>query len=215
MKWLQVTAVVKVGNEMACNPYLKRILLWAVWIAAGCVFYTLNLKISYSKGLYYSVLVGYNIGWNFEEDYDTVTEYYSIGHMIVGICAVTVLLEEYIQNILNSDTQWYKVVIERENYDNAPDFLTRMKHGFNLHKYTIVPSIIWVGVLVVGSIMAYTHTEWSITDSCFFTTSTLFAGGFAKVPDDFSNFQYFCGISHFIPWCYFELILTISLRCKQ
>ena len=162
-------------------------------MSIGCVFYTHNLSISYSKGLYYSVLVGYNIGWNFEENYHPSTKYYSIFHMIVGVCAVTILLEEYIQNILNSDTQWYQEVIRREKYDSSTDVIERLTNGCILHKYTIIPSIVWVGVLIMGSIMAYIHTEWNLADSFFFTISTLFAGGFAVVPEEFSNFQYFCG----------------------
>lgn len=177
-------------------PYVKRFILWALWLGAGCFFYVANLNISYSKALYYSVIVGYNIGWNFEEEYHPSTEFFSIAHMIVGICAVAVLLEEFIQEILNTDTQWYQTVIQREKYVAAVetrDFLSRMKFGFELHKYTFVPLIIWCCLLAGGCISAYVYTSWSVSDSCFFTISTLFAGGFASVPDTFSNFQYFCG----------------------
>ena len=175
------------------KAYFKRVVLWVIWLCAGCIFYTVDLDISFSKGLYYSVLVGYNIGWNFEEDYHPITEYYSIAHMIVGVCAVTILLEEYIQNILNTDTHWYQSVLDKEKYTGAVGISSRVKHGIMMHKYTFIPTFIWVGVLVGGSIIAYVNTEWSAADSCFFTISTLFAGGFATVPDDFSNFQYFCG----------------------
>lgn len=167
--------------------------MWAIWLSTGCVFYALNLNISYSKALYYSVVVGYNIGWNFEEDYYNSTEYFSIAHMIVGICAVTILLEEYIQNILNTDTQWYQTVIEKEKYVTATSAWSRLKYGVMFHKYTFFPLLLWFGVLAGGSISAYIYTSWSVTDSCFFTISTLFAGGFAVVPESFSNFQYLCG----------------------
>jgi hypothetical protein len=116
--------------------------------------------------------------------------------MIIGVCAVTILLEEYIQNILNTDTQWYHAVIDRERYTvavNNRDFVSRIKFGILLHKYTFFPVLLWLGVLAMGSVTAYLYTPWSVTDSCFFTISTLFAGGFATVPDSFSNFQYFCG----------------------
>lgn len=178
------------------HPYLRRFLLWSLWLLTGCVFYSLDLRVSYSKALYYSVLVGYNIGWNFEEDTHHVTEYFSIAHMVVGVCAVTVLLEEYLQHILDTDTQWYQAVLEKEEYMRAVqsgDVKKRLKYGVLLHKYTIFPSLLWLGVLVCGSVSAYLYTSWSVADSCFFTLSTLFAGGFAVVPDTFSNFQYFCG----------------------
>jgi hypothetical protein len=178
------------------NPYFKRTFLWVIWLCAGCIFYSVDLDISFSKGIYYSVLVGYTIGWNFEEDYHPITEYYSIAHMVVGVCAVTILLEEYIQNILNTDTHWYQAVLNREKYKEAVDIVSRIKHGLILHKYTFIPVFIWMGVLTGGSVMAYIYTEWSAVDSCFFTISTLFAGGFASVPENFSNFQYFCGGWH-------------------
>lgn len=175
------------------NPYFKRILLWVIWLCAGCVFYKVDLNTSYSKGLYYSVLVGYNIGWNFEEETHLRTQFFSIGHMIIGVVAVTILVEEYLQNILNADTEWYHAVIERENYVAAVGIFDRIKLYYVMHKSAFIPVSIWVGILVGGAIAGYIFTDWSGLDSCFYTISTLFAAGFVQVPDKFSNFQYFCG----------------------
>ena len=76
------------------------------WLYGGALFFCLVGNITFSRGLYISVSVGYGIFWA-EPEYTPLLKAYSVVHLLLGSCMVACAMAAFARSIVESHKKWY------------------------------------------------------------------------------------------------------------
>lgn len=88
--------------------------LWVVWLVIGAVAYKTVLDVSWAKGFYMAVNVGYSIGWgDVSEEGNSSSQWFSIFFVLCGSSFVAAALGFFAQSIVTDQDNWYTNELHR------------------------------------------------------------------------------------------------------
>lgn len=81
--------------------FLRPIILWILWLIMGSCFYAnADFEGNYCKGFYYSVNVGYSIGWELDET-TQASFFFSTVYIWFGATAIAAVVAMLMESTLN------------------------------------------------------------------------------------------------------------------
>jgi Ca2+-binding EF-hand superfamily protein len=167
------------------------------WLYGGALVYSLVGQISFSRGLYISVSVGYAIFWA-EPHYTPLLKAYSILHVLFGSCMVACAMAAFARSIVESQKKWYLDSLLRQAMTDAArtdeiwdDIVAYVNYWYPKLK---VP-LLFVTWATLGIIWSCIYVEWTFIDGLYFVTSGLATGGMWPIPPDSPEwFFFFVGV---------------------
>jgi len=103
------------------DPYVQAFLVWLMWLLAAALFYCLKMNLSFYRGFYMSVNVGYAIYWS-QEETDGIEKAFSVCHIIVGQVIVSFALAAFAHTLTNSSKEWYSAESDKEEVSSPVKF---------------------------------------------------------------------------------------------
>lgn len=169
------------------------LLVWVTWLTIGTIFYGANdFNHNYYKGFYYSVNVGYSIGWGVLDELSQGSYAFSIFYLLIGATLISGSLVYLIESIVSSNEAWFKNItndtrktssstISRSSsrmkviYDNS--YIKRIKTSLSNNTSQAFMIIIWLVWILFGTIWSCYVIEWSVIEGIYFALSSLSTGG--------------------------------------
>ena len=96
------------------DPHVQALLAWLLWLSLAALFYCVKMELTFYRGFYMSVNVGYAIYWSQEES-DAVEKAFSVLHIVVGQIMTSFALAAFAKGLTNSTKEWYSSEIARNN----------------------------------------------------------------------------------------------------
>jgi hypothetical protein len=88
------------------DPYIQSFLGWLAWLLLAALFYCMKTNLSFYRGFYMSVNVGYAVYWTDEES-DDIEKAFSICHIILGQVVASFALAAFARGLSNTHNKWY------------------------------------------------------------------------------------------------------------
>lgn len=184
--------LIKAWNE---GP-LQIFLAWLLWLFIGTVFYAnVNFQGSYSKGFYYTVNVGYSIGWGVLHDKTTGCKLFSILYVLIGALFVSRWLSYLLENAIDDkendssgNSAYNKYQLRKRLEQNNP--FSKYRILSNMYVYCVLNSgsllviYLWCLYILVGMSWSVGQIDWSLVDGLYFAVSSLSTGGLWGIPED-------------------------------
>ena len=162
------------------------------WLLIGTVFYTYNLDLTWSKGFYMAINVGYSIGWGYPSEVSYQTRIFSIFYILVGASAVAASLSFFAKSVIKSSKDWYSNALYQEQYKHSSNFekytLWAKLHETSLKFIAIWP--LWILTLMTFSLLT---VKWDWTQAIYFAISSLSTGGLWPIPKDSPDWYFAFG----------------------
>lgn len=152
--------------------------IWAVFLLIGTVFYAYYEDYGWSKGHYYAVNVGLNIGWNWSLEESDGSKVFSILYLLLGYFLISCFV------VFVGD-----MVISRAGRLDGETNKNDSEVGGQL---SIILQIVaaWLLYVSVGVIWSTQLLGWSVLDGFYFSLSSLSAGGMYSIPDGTDDYVY-------------------------
>jgi heme exporter protein D len=175
---------------------LKSYLAWAVWLIIGAIFYAnVNFNGDYSIGFYFSVNVGYSIGWGVFHDHSTLCKTYSIFHLLIGALFASRGLASVIESTIHENENAYEKFRKQNRLLQRNPFV-KYPSLSNLYVWTAMNSsslfviCLWIAIVIFGVIWSRESIKWPVIDSFYFSLSSLSTGGLWGIPQDSPSYYF-------------------------
>lgn len=173
--------------------FLQALLAWVLWILVGTIFYAqVNFNGNFFKGFYYSVNVGYSIGWGVFHDNSNICKVFSIFYLLVGAVFVSRWLAYLLELAISEHDSSYEQYVIRTNMlaDNvclqsryfkwfSPYYVWM---AMNSDKLFVI--YIWLLYVTFGAVWSYIAVKWPFIDAMYFSVSSMSTGGLWGIPHD-------------------------------
>lgn len=170
---------------------------WLTWLLVGTLYYSnVNFGGNYAHGFYYSVNVGYSVGWSGLTDYNTASKWFSVFYLLVGALFLTRWLVFLVENAVDDSRQYE---IERRRVEEQ---LRRVTWLFGTPRQICVYLVsnhqkllivyFWFIYVFLGAFWSCYVIEWPFLDGLYFALSSLSTGGMWSVPLYSKDFVYGC-----------------------
>ena len=169
--------------------------LYSTFLLVGTLFYTYYEGYGWSKGHFYAVNVGMNIGWGWTEEESDGSKAFSIIYLLVGFTLLA-LFVVIIGEQTYSGEQRRKALVRHLEYVELqreveaglvqPESLgQQLLRFFRQHTIPLHLFVAWLLYVAVGVIWStLVVEEFSVLDGFYFILSSLSAGGMYSLPDD-------------------------------
>lgn len=165
------------------------VLSWFLWLFVGTVFYGVHdFEKNFYKGFYYSVNVGYSIGWGVLHDKDDLSKLFSCAYLLVGAIFVSRWLAYLLERaVKDQHNNIHESLIIRKNIA-----ITSGLKGWRLKIYTwlvinhsnVIIIYLWLVYWVFAAIWSCADIGWSAVDGIYYAVSSMSTGGLYGVPAD-------------------------------
>ncbi len=154
-----------IRNQWECGV-LKPILAWVTWLMIGTVFYSnVDFDQSYSKGFYYSVNVGYSIGWGVLHEPKDGSKLFSTVFLLIGATAISGWLAYFIEHTIDHKDKWYEDIALEKYLDTI-----RIHYGIagKVYAYVVVNApkishvLIWLVYIIFGVIWSCRYNQFRV-----------------------------------------------------
>jgi len=174
---------------------------YAIFLLVGTSFYAVSEGYGWSKGHFYAVNVGLNIGWNWDEEESDGSKTFSIFYFLTGYTALA-LFVVFIGEQTYSGERRRKALVRHlecvelqreveEGLAQPESFFQACLRVFRQHAiplHLVVVFLLYVAVGVIWSTLVV--EEFSVLDGFYFILSSLSAGGMYSLPDDSPEYLY-------------------------
>jgi hypothetical protein len=175
--------------------------LYSTFLLVGTLFYTYYEGYGWSKGHFYAVNVGLNIGWGWTEEESDGSKAFSIIYLLVGFTLLA-LFVVIIGEQTYSGEQRRKALVRHLEYvelkreveaglvqpESLGQHLLRFFRQHTIPLHLFVAWLLYVAVGVIWSTLVV--EEFSVLDGFYFILSSLSAGGMYSLPDDSPEYLY-------------------------
>lgn len=179
---------------------LKSFLYWTVWMICGTSFYSLvNFDGNVSQSFYYSINVGYSIGWGVLHDHNSASKAFSMFYLLVGATFVSRWLAFIIENAIKIDENSvddYIITKSLRDKSTIRNWILRECYIFMvIHHTRLFVIYIWIVYIFLGTLWSCLTIKWSLIDGLYFALSSLSTGGLQPIPVDSPNWMFvFVGV---------------------
>lgn len=169
--------------------YWKPLLLWAIWLVVGTIFYAIQNENGWVLGFYMAVDVGYSIGWGYPSEISDNNMVFSIFYILGGASLVAASLSAFAQGCISSSKSWHVTILKDEEIKNS-DIFSRSRYWIISHQQNLLPIafwLIWVGILAI-----YTCNKigWSVVQGIYCAVSSYSTAGTWPIPLNASDETY-------------------------
>ena len=172
--------------KLTLRSYLIYFLIWSCWLLTGVLFYTYYDNFGWSKGLFYAVNVGYNVGWStptMEEDENS--KIFSIFYLTSGAIGLAVTVVHIAGIFFRSKDKWYTIYLKTTTaLRNELSTWEYIQFWYEQHQFSINMSILLVVFIVFGVVFTCIVIGWDVVDGVYFTLASLCSAGLDSLPDD-------------------------------
>lgn len=177
--------------------------VWSSFILIGTAFYGFYDDYNWSKGIFYAVNVGFNIGWNWTLDESQNSEIFSIFYLLTGFFLLTLAIVYIGEVAIEKKSTWLASYTsmrldarQRELGLMSPSTFEEDFRAFASANYVTISFcfalVIWI---LVGTAWSCWTVGWTFVDGLYFALSSLTAGGMKSLPDDSPDWYYgFTGV---------------------
>jgi hypothetical protein len=173
---------------------------WVLWIAVGTIFYAeYNFAGGYAKGFFYSVNVGYSIGWGILGDYTDGCKLFSVAYILIGAVFATRAIVSLAENAVKENESVHEQLLMRRILKSQTSLqgLSADYHIWavmNAGRFFVV--YVWIVYLFLGVAWSCSLVkEFSFIDGLYFSLSSMSTGGLYSFPEDSSALVYvLCGL---------------------
>lgn len=161
---------------------------WIIWMAVGTLFYGLvDFNGSFCKGFYFSINVGYSIGWGVLHEWTPWSKLFSVGYLLVGAIFVSRWLAHLIEHALQeSDDAYDQLLIQQRLRSSlkAKGLWAEVYIFFVMNNSRLFTIYLWVVYIFFGVAWSIGAVGWSTIDALYFSLSSMSTGGLQGVPAD-------------------------------
>jgi hypothetical protein len=202
------------------DPYIQSFLGWLAWLLLAALFYCMKTNLSFYRGFYMSVNVGYAVYWTDEES-DDIEKAFSICHIILGQVVASFALAAFARGLSNTHNKWYatesaKVEVSRarratlervrsfgskraaagDEKDGASiSFMTTLLNFLSTKAKQFYTHhrvhVFFLLYLVFGVVWSSFAVGWPIVEGLYFAITSLSTGGHWAIPEDSDDSIYF------------------------
>lgn len=152
----------------------------------GTLFYAYYNEFGWSRGFYYAVNVGYNIGWSTPSmTEDDNSKIFSIFYLISGTIGLAVVVVHIAGVFLTSKDKWYTTYLKmtRALKDELSTW-EQIQWWYEQHQFSANMTIILIILIVFGVVFSCIIIGWNAVDGFYFTLATLSTAGLDSLPED-------------------------------
>lgn len=167
---------------------LPVITAWLLWMSVGTVFYAhTNFSGSYCKGFYFSINVGYSIGWGVLHEHTAGSKLFSVAYLLVGAIFVSRWLAYLIETAVKDQQGAYEQLILRKHLQRS---ITLTGISAQVYIFMVMNNAklfiiyLWVIYIFFGLSWSIGAVGWDFTDGLYFSISSMSTGGLQGVPED-------------------------------
>lgn len=180
---------------------LKHLIAWIMWLLIGTFYFgTEEFDSDYCRGFYYSVNVGYSVGWGVLSVKKDSTKIFSIFYLLVGSISVGFWLARLVENVHVKLSEWEPHLERIRQLQLHERGLHGVVSGFCDEFLPMIQSvyyiIVWILYIVFGTIWSMNIYGWSVVDGLYFSVSSLSTAGLLGIPIDAPSWE-FCFIGLF------------------
>lgn len=167
--------------------------LWAMWMAMGTIFYSVNNGYDVGQAFYMSVNVGYSIGWGYPADPSHESKIFSVIYVLIGSSAISAALGMFANHIVADRDSWYEDAIQ------LAEFKKTLETGTTFHKIyawieynwlQLKPLLYFFGFVFGATAWSMHYIKWPFIDGLYFAISSMSTGGLWAIPADAPDWQY-------------------------
>jgi len=166
--------------------------VWLGWLVVGTLFYALHLNVSFSKGLYMAVNIGYSIGWGDIPETTIGSRVFSTFYVTIGASFVGLALTFFADAVVADHDNWYANQKQEEEFQNTmaipntPRNILRKIYAFTVYEWKQVRAIIvwlfWIAFMVGYAMIGI--PEWKFNEALYFAVATCSTGGHYSIPEN-------------------------------
>lgn len=179
------------------SPLWNYGLAWLVWMITGTIYYShVNFHGNYAHGFYYSVNVGYSVGWSGLTDYNVPSKAFSVVYLLIGAIFLTRWLVFLVESAVDDKSQREESRYQTERHIRrtsrlyGPLLNAYIYLSVNSDKLLIV--YIWFLYVLLGTWWSCFVIGWPLLDGLYFSLSSLSTGGMWSIPLKSPDYVYAC-----------------------
>jgi hypothetical protein len=173
---------------------LQPFIAWLVWLLVGTIFYAnVDFNGNYYKGFYFSVNVGYSIGWGVLHEYHQSSKVFSIFFLFIGAVAISRWLAYLISTAIYDKENAFENLDLHRNIELNCKLTGRLKTicvFITIHWGKLFIVYVWVLFLTFGAIFSCLTIGWSATDGVYYSISSMSTGGLNGIPVDSPDYLF-------------------------
>jgi hypothetical protein len=159
---------------------------WILWLLMGTLFYAnFNFEGNYAKGFYYSVNVGYSIGWGVLNDNSTACKAFSVVYILIGAIFVSRWLVYLIEKTVeeSNDSAAHKIIADNiRRTSKLKGILLELFIYIVINNSKLFVIYIWFLFVIFGTLSSCYIIGWSMIDGLYFSISSMSTGGLWGIP---------------------------------
>lgn len=181
-------------KELKENTSIKYAIAWALWVLMGTLVYAnINFDGNYAIGFYYSISIGYSIGWGVFHDKSTPCKVFSIIYILIGATFVTRWISYLIERSVsesNSSHEKYRV----RQHIRSTSKLTGVV--LDIYVYLVVNYsrlfmiYVWCVYVFFGTSWSCAVIRWPFIDGLYYAVSSMSTAGAWGVPHDSPDYVF-------------------------
>lgn len=179
------------------SPIWNYGLAWLVWMISGTIYYShVNFHGNYAHGFYYSVNVGYSVGWSGLTDYNVPSKAFSVVYLLIGAIFLTRWLVFLVESAVDDKSQREESRFQTERHIRrtsrlyGPLLNAYIYLSVNSDKLLIVYT--WFLYVLLGAWWSCFVIGWPWLDGLYFALSSLSTGGMWSIPLKSPDYVYAC-----------------------
>lgn len=183
-------------------PYFA---MWFLWLIVGTVFYHANNELTFAKGFYMAVNIGYSIGFGwpsedasiagFSEEQAQASRIFSCLYVIIGASFVGLSLGFFGEMLVQDRDNWYQNAVAYEEYTTAQadgrPCHRRALAAIKFHWIQMRLVVLWFVWMAIGAMFSGVAFDWPLDQALYFAVSSCSTGGHWSIPREASDTQFF------------------------
>lgn len=187
-------SILQTLREQYNNGSFFYVFVWLGWLFIGTVFYTyVDFEGSFCKGFYFSVNVGYSIGFGVLHERSDASKAFSILYLLVGAIFVSRWLAYLIELHIYDNGNVHEQITVRHNLRKSSTLsgLRRDLYVWIVMNYSGLFIIyLWLIYVFFGTTWSCAVIGWSFIDGIYFAISAMSTGGLMGIPEDSPDYAF-------------------------
>ena len=151
------------------------------------------MNVSFMKGFYSSVNVGYSIYWTADES-DPIEKAFSVIHLLIGQVFMSVLMAVVASNLIITKSVWYGEKQLQELWEKRRRSYSTLRLVYYYIVYFVYcyrVTLLFLVWLAVGATWSCHTIKWPVVQGIYFAITSLSMGGIWSIPENSADSSYF------------------------
>ena len=174
--------------------FLRPLAIWFAWMLTGTLYFgSVDFGSNYYKGFYYSVNVGYNVGWGVLQLKYRYSKIFAGFYLIMGALFAVQYIAYLIQYAVDDEYNLYQYLRINRNIERS----TRLKGWIrSLYVYAAMNSeklfmiYAWLLLLFFGAFFTVCTVHWPWLDGFYYALTSMSTAGLEGIPPDSPDYLF-------------------------